>query len=255
LRNTLFVLRTMLLLVMILAAACDNDPDATATSVPATQTAVEEEASETPAPTTEVTETSEVTETAEVTETSEVTAAIEATETSEVTESSEITEESETEENGAPTPTEEVIDVGNPVEVTFVTREGEENINFENQNGDYSVMVNGVSLENFNEALAAPPDGFKWVQIDATLANEAATETIEILQEALFLVDAEGNRYSVEVADEFVSPPLVGQMIETGEFFRGFARFAIPQDTDSAFLEWCLDATCSEAIQAKADSK
>ena len=122
------------------------------------------------------------------------------------------------------------------------------------EDGNFSISVNNIDTEDLSEILPDPPEDFKWVGVDATLANEGSEEPIAVTINDLFLIDTDGNRYSPEEPDEFTSPPLVGETLEFQEFFRGFARFAIPEDAEPALLEWCLDEECTEAIQFRAAS-
>lgn len=121
--------------------------------------------------------------------------------------------------------------------------------NFSSPGGEYYVAVtNNLMGEFAPPAEADPPEGFEWVVIGATLSNDAG-ETVEVTQESITLIDAEGNRYSPEPDDTSITPQLVGSTLAEGESVVGFARFAIPEGAMPDVLEWCVDEDCTIALQ------
>jgi|GEM_PF-5837984 len=113
--------------------------------------------------------------------------------------------------------------------------------------GEYFLTVSDIVDEYLPDTTPEVPEGFKWVLVTASVSNTTGP-TITVAEDALSVVDDAGVRYLAETPDAATTPPLIGAVVPAGEGVRGLARFAIPEDTTPALLEWCLDAMCEQRL-------
>lgn len=86
------------------------------------------------------------------------------------------------------------------------------------------------------------------VVLSVNLGNNTG-DTITVRNEALTLLDEDGNRFT-PVADMSLDPQLLGNELNQGESVYGFVSFDIPDDANPAYLEWCLsgDSPCERPL-------
>jgi len=203
----------LLILALLLMAACDQAADSTAEATREATPEVTTQAAGTPEVTAGATE-----DAAEATGTPEVTSAA---------------EDDPITETPAVTP---LVD-DTATEIVSVSAGGE-----------YYIAVLG-SFETMPEGVPAPPAGSRWFAVTATLANQTGA-AVSVSAERLTLIDAEGERYAPEAPDEFTQPPLVGAALTEGTSVLGLARFALPEEAEAALLEWCPAEDCDQPLQA-----
>ncbi len=149
-------------------------------------------------------------------------------------------ETSAAELDASPTATEEPASVETP-ESDIVSAIGAGEI--------YIAVSTLLEADSVPPAPQDAPEGFRWVVISATLANQSDAP-IDVAPSQLIIIDAEENRYTALSDDSSLTPQLVGITLESGDSVMGFARFAIPVSAVPQLVEWCLDADCASKLQA-----
>ena len=116
----------------------------------------------------------------------------------------------------------------------------------------YTLAVTYTLDSDFPEEYPQPEAGEKWIVVVATLTNVSSAALV-LEDQALTLVDEEGNRYAPEAPDEFTTPPLVGATIEANTSYLGLVRYSVPETAEPNELIWCLqveDDNCANAVTA-----
>ena len=103
----------------------------------------------------------------------------------------------------------------------------------------YGLAVTGADQEFLpGDGSAAPPVGWKWIVVSASLSNLAG-DAVVVEAAALTLVGGNGDRYTPDPANGYAQPTLLGAALSTGEWILGRVLFQVPSEFVGEWLEWC----------------
>lgn len=108
----------------------------------------------------------------------------------------------------------------------------------DDDSNDYALVLHRIEEVGLRYS-PRPPDGFKWLVVEATIANLEG-DPVEVMLDDLRLIDTDENRYSAEPPDVVTVPPLITTYLERDTQQRGLVRFAVPPDVQGIGLEWCI---------------
>ena len=116
-------------------------------------------------------------------------------------------------------------------------------------NGSYSISVSYTLDGSTMNAPSEDQTGLEDLVVVSSLENQTSG-TVAISAEDIVLVDADANRFEPEAPNSATQPPLIGAELAPNESILGLVSFHLPSGTVPAYLEWCIEGDCEQAVQA-----
>jgi len=116
-------------------------------------------------------------------------------------------------------------------------------------NGSYSISVSYTLDGSTMNAPSEDQTGLEDLVVVSSLENQTS-RTVAISAEDIVLVDADANRFEPEAPNSATQPPLIGAELAPNESILGLVSFHLPSGTVPAYLEWCIEGDCEQAVQA-----